>query len=237
MTGAWEDGLAAWWATERGDDPAYHREVLPLLMHLLAPEPGQRLLDLGCGEGSVMAEVRGRGASVVGCDLSARLLERGSGPRVRARLPELAWVAPGSLDGVYAVLVLEHLHDVHALFSGAAAAVRPGGRMVVVVNHPVVTSPGSGPFIDPDDGEVLWRWGAYLEDGWSEEPAGERTVRFHHRPLGTLLTAAAVGWSLEALVERGVGAERAAADPLLAVQAGIPRLAGMRWVRASPGAG
>ena len=234
MTGGWEGPLAEWWASEWSDDPAYRLEVLPLLLDLLHPGPGDRLLDLGCGDGGVMADVAAAGASVVGCDLSRDLLRRATGCRVLARLPDLSWVAPGALDGAYAVLVLEHVDDVAALFASAAQAVRPGGRLVAIVNHPVITSPGSGPFVDPDDGEVLWRWGPYLEAGASDEPAGGTTVRFHHRPLGSLLTAAAAsGWALEVLVERGVGAERAAGDPLLAVQVGIPRLAGMRWARAS----
>lgn len=238
MTGGWEGPLAEWWASEASDDPAYRTEVLPLLLELLRPGAGERLLDLGCGDGRVMAEVGAAGAAVIGCDLSRDLLGAASGPRVVARLPDLSWLATDALDGAYVVLVLEHLERPQALFEAAADVVRPGGRLVAVLNHPVVTAPGSGPFIDPDDGEVLWRWGPYLEEGTSDEPAGDGTVRFHHRPIGALLTAAGgAGWALEALVERGVGPVRADEDPLLALQAGIPRLAGLRWARAPEGHG
>jgi SAM-dependent methyltransferase len=233
VSSGWEGPLATWWAAEATTDPAYRSEVLPLLLELLRPASGQRLLDLGCGDGRVMTVVAKEGALVVGCDLSSDLLARGSGMRVRARLPGLAWVAESAFDGAYAVLVLEHLDDVASLFEGAASAIRPGGRLVAVINHPVVTAPGSGPFVDHDDGEVLWRWGVYLEEGSTAEPAGDSSVRFGHRPFGSLLTAAAAaGWWLEVLEERGIGVERAASDPLLAVQAGIPRIAGIRWVRA-----
>ena len=236
MSEAWDGGLADWWAAEAAGDPAYRLEVLPLLVDLLRPEPGERLLDLGCGEGGVMAAVAATGAEVVGCDLSLDLLRRGKGHRVRARLPDLSWLAADSFDAAYAVLVLEHVEDHATLFRQVAAAVRPSGRLVAVVNHPVVTAPGSGPFVDHDDGEVLWRWGGYLEPAFSDEPAGDATVRFHHRPFGALLGAAAeAGWALAALVEQGVGPERAASDPLLAVQAAIPRLAGLRWARGPAG--
>jgi hypothetical protein len=104
--------------------------------------------------------------------------------------------------------------------------------LALVANHPAYTAPGSGPLVDPDDGEVLWRWGPYMEAGCSEEPAGAGTVVFHHRSLSRLLTeAAAAGWCLERLVEHGVGERRAAADPLLAAQRQIPRLLAARWVR------
>ena len=233
MTGGWDGPLAEWWADEATRDPAYRLEVLPLLLELLRPAPGERLLDVGCGDGRVMRAVAEAGSLVFGCDLSLGLLHAAAGPRVRARLPELSWLDADALDGAYAVLVLEHLEDPAPLFRGLASAIRPGGRLVVVANHPVVTSPGAGPFVDHDDGEVLWRWGPYLEEGSSDEPAGDGSVRFHHRPLGSLLTAAAeAGWSLQVLEERDVGPTRAADDPLLAVQAGIPRMAGMRWIGA-----
>jgi len=78
----------------------------------------------------------------------------------------------------------------------------------------------------------LWRWGPYLSAGSSREPAGEGSVVFHHRPMGELLTAAAdAGWSLQRMVEHGVGERRAAADPLLARQRHIPRILGVRWRR------
>ena len=174
------------------------------------------------------------GARVLGCDLSTRLAGRAArtGPVAVCRLPDLSWVRPGSLDGALAVLVLEHLPDGLGLFAAVAAAVRPGGVLALVANHPAYTAPGSGPLVDPEDGEVLWRWGPYMEGGTSTEPAGEGTVTFHHRSLGVLLTAAAAaGWSLESLVEHGVGDGRAAADPLLGAQRQIPRLLAVRWVR------
>jgi hypothetical protein len=182
-----------------------------------------------------MRRVRESGARVVGCDGSPVLAGRAgrSGPVVVARLPDLDWIRPGALDGAYATLVLEHLEDLRVLFGAVAAAVRAGGVLAAVLNHPAFTSPGSGPFIDPEDGEPLWRWGPYLEAGSSSEPAGEGSVVFHHRPLGELLTnAAAAGWSLQRLVEQGVGPERAEADPLLGRQRHIPRLLGVRWIRA-----
>jgi hypothetical protein len=71
-----------------------------------------------------------------------------------------------------------------------------------------------------------------MEEGASEEPAGEGSVTFHHRSLARLLTeAASAGWSLERLVEQGVGERRAAEDPLLAAQRQIPRFLAARWIR------
>lgn len=230
----WED-LAGWWIEEVVGDPAYVDEVLPLSIELLDPQAGAVYLDAGCGEGRVMQAVGRAGATMIGCDLNPELLlrARGEGPVVACRLPELDWIRPASLDGVHASLVVEHLADLDRFFAAAAKAVIAGGRLVVVVNHPLYTAPDSGPILDPTDGEVFWRWGTYLEPGSTDEPAGEATVTFHHRPLAVLLNSAAEsGWALDRMVELGVAPDTS--DRLLAPQAHIPRLLGCRWIKASP---
>lgn len=232
--GGWDAETAAWWLDEATSDPAYAEEVIPLALDLLRPLGGAVYLDLGCGHGGLMEAVVGSGALAVGVDAAPSLVGRARewGPVVVGRLPDLAFIADGVADGAILVLVLEHLPEVAPILEEAARVTRSGGVLVVVVNHPLLTAPGSGPFVDPDDGEVLWRWGDYLATGSTDEPVGAGSVRFHHHPLGTLLTEAArAGWSLEAAVERPVGAERAGRDPLLAAQSEVPRLLGGRWVR------
>ncbi|HSG79040.1 MAG TPA: class I SAM-dependent methyltransferase [Acidimicrobiia bacterium] len=233
MTG-WGDELAAWWIEELASDTAYASEVVPVALDLLRPQPGRRYLDLGCGQGRVMEELAAAGAEGLGVDLSRRLLDSAKqwGPVVRASLPSLGWMGDGSVDGAITVLVLEHLEDAGTFFEETARVVRPGGVLALVVNHPVLTAPDSGPIVDPDDDEVLWRWGGYFASGYTEEPAGPGTVRFHHRSTADLLTAAAdAGWSLERLVEAPAGQQRRRRDALLAAQAHVPRLLGARWTR------
>ena len=235
----WGDDLAEWWLAEVHADPAYELEVLPLALDLLDPLSGKTYLDLGCGEGGLLRRIRDAGAVGLGVDLSPRLaaVARATAPTIVGRLPEIAFVRDGSVDGVTTVLVLEHLEDPARLMAEAARVTRAGGVFVLIVNHPVLTAPGSAPVVDADDGEALWRWGDYLGEGFTEEPAGGAgSIRFNHHPTGELLTeAAGVGWSLERMVERGVAPERAHADPLLAAQQGIPRLLGLRWIRRARG--
>ena len=223
---------AAWWLAEVANDPSYEEDVLPLLIDVLQPQPEHLYLDLGCGEGQGMRTIAGAGSTVVGCDLDGTLLARAvtDGPVVRCRLPELAWLADEIVDGALAVLVLEHIEDHARLLAEAARVVAAGGKLVIVANHPAFTAPGAGPLIDPVDAEVSWRWGSYLAEGTSVEPAGSFDLRMYHRPLGLLLTAAAAaGWALERLDERGPGAAAADRDPLLAAQRHIPRLIGLRF--------
>lgn len=226
-----------WWSGEVAKDPAYREDVVPLLLRTLQPEPNQRYLDIGCGEGQGMRAVTETGATVLGCDLSFELLERAhaSGSVVRARLPSLEWLETGKLDGAYAVLVLEHIADVDLMFAEVARVVRRLGVLVVVANHPAFTAPGAGPLIDVEDGEVSWRWGPYLQEGLSVEPGGRVNIHVHHRPLSRILTSAAsAGWSMRGMEEVGVGPAAAERDPLLARQANIPRLVGICWENQRP---
>ncbi len=225
----WEEA-AGWWTREGATDPVYRETVLPLLERLLPPGPARPVLDLGCGEGSVASALHAW--RVIGVDLTPQLLVEASRtiPVVRARLPHLEWVRPGAVGGALCVLTLEHLPDVDAFFTSVRAVVAPDGFLIVVSNHPAYTAAGAGPLIDLSDGEVLWRWGPYFDLGVSEEPVGGGAVTFHHRTLGTILTAAArAGWRLDELVEVPLDPAAIARDPGYAGQEHLPRLYAARW--------
>jgi SAM-dependent methyltransferase len=218
-----------WWLSELERDPSYSRVVTPLLVEILEAQPGRTYLDLGCGEGQTMRVLAEAGISVIGCDLDETLLPmaRQTAAVVRCELPELSWLRDDAVDGAYASLVFEHLDDAAAMFREAHRVIGSGGVVAVVVNHPVFAAPASGPIVDPDDGEVFWRWGRYLSGGRIIEPVGDSDITFFHRPLGILLNMAAdAGWILERIIERGIE------QPGLFSQEEVPRLLGARWRKA-----
>jgi ubiquinone/menaquinone biosynthesis C-methylase UbiE len=222
----WDD-LAEWWIAEVQDDPAYDEDVHPILTHLLKGTGGTAI-DLGCGEGQGMRVV---GGGVIGTDLSASLLERAraTAPVVQALLPDLSWAKDASFDRAFSVYLMDLIADYRTFLTEAARIIRPGGHLVVIINHPVFTAPGGAPFID-DHSELLWRWGSYFEPGSSTEPAGEGRVEFFHRPLADIVTAAAqAGWVLEEMIEQGLSKETIVRIPEYVGQEHVPRLAGFRW--------
>jgi len=227
----WDESLAEWWLDEVASDPAYAAEVLPLAMAMLQPEPGKTYLDLGCGEGRVLAAIGSVGGRAIGIDASPRLAAVASrvAPVALGTLPGLQFVRGDSVDGVAIILVLEHIADGAALFHEAWRVTRPGGVLALVINHPLITAPESSPILD-DDGEVLWRWGRYFSPGYTEELAAGMTIRFHHRTVSGLLgVASKAGWLLDAIDEAPAGPDRVAADPILAAQLELPRLLAARW--------
>ncbi|MGI8516979.1 MAG: class I SAM-dependent DNA methyltransferase [Acidimicrobiia bacterium] len=231
----WER-LAGWWIDELAADPAYDEEIAPLLIRLLDPQPDRLYADLGCGTGRLATRVSDSGARIVGCDLNLELLRiaRKECPVVQSVLPDLRWVRRSSFDGAYVGLVLEHVEDEAAFFAQVAEAVRPGGVLAMVINHPVWTAPRSTP-IEVPEGEILWRTGAYFGKGFSDEPAGKAKVRFYHRSMAHLLNAASnAGWDVRYLSESGISQRQMERFPEYAGQEQIPRLLGIRWEQRQP---
>lgn len=182
-----------------------------------------------------MAAIAERGGVPVGVDVSVSLVERASrfGQAHVAAVPPIGFLDEDSVDGVVVILVLEHIADEAAVFAEAARVTRAGGVLALVINHPTWTAPGSTPILD-QTGEILWRPGEYFSHGWSDEPAGDGTVRFHHRSMSQLLNAAAdVGWRLERMIEEGVTAAQIGRIPAMSGQEHIPRVLGVRWVKAN----
>ncbi len=225
------DSVAEWWVDEVRKDPVYREDVGPIFDRL-TPEAPKPILDLGCGEGQWLRRF-GRRGRTLGTDASHVLLTRVGGhiPVVQGLLPGIDWIRPGTIGTAMSVFVLDLIEDHDRFFSETARIVRPGGALVVIINHPAFTAPGSGPFMDPDL-DVFWRWGDYLENGESDVPAGTGTVTMYHRPTATLLTSAAeAGWSLEEMIEAPLGSAAIEREPSYAGQESIPRFLGVRWRR------
>ena len=228
---SWPD-LAGWWRSELVDDPAYEADVTPLILDLLQARSGERILDVGCGEGRLMAVLAMHGAKPYGVDVSVDLLEsaRPYGPVVRLNLPRLEPLGDGSFDAALVSLVLEHLDDERLFLSELGRVVRPGGRLALVINHPMFTAPDSAPI--QEDDEVLWRPGRYLHRGFTDEKAGNGTIRFHHRTMAELLNAASDGgWDLQRMIELGPTDAQVSHHPALDQQRHIVRLLGVAWRR------
>jgi hypothetical protein len=129
------------------------------------------------------------------------------------------------------VFVFDLIENIDAFFAEVGRVVSPDGSLVVIINHPAFTAPGSGPFMDSDL-DVFWRWGDYFGRGSSLVPAGSGAVAMYHRSTAEILTSAAqAGWQLEVLIEAPLGAAAIERDPSYAGQEAIPRFLGVRWRR------
>jgi trans-aconitate methyltransferase len=120
------------WAAEHyrqhaGFVPALGADVLALL----DPRPGERILDLGCGEGSLTEKLAASGAVVIGVDNSDDMVRaaRARGLDVRHMSAE-ALTFDEEFDAVFSNAALHWMRDHHRVLSGVYRALRPRGRFV-----------------------------------------------------------------------------------------------------------
>ncbi|HEX7022771.1 MAG TPA: class I SAM-dependent methyltransferase [Trueperaceae bacterium] len=119
----------------------------PAFLALAGSLQGLAVLDLGCGDARFGREALEAGAhSYLGIEASEgmaaigrKTLEGTSG--VVEHMPIESWQpAPEGVDLVTSRLALNHVENLAEVFRNVHAALRPGGRLVVSVEHPVITS-------------------------------------------------------------------------------------------------
>jgi len=183
----WEAN-ATWWQERytEGIDPEYSEHVLPMVRHRLAH--ASRVLDVGSGEGQVTRCIASLGIDAVGIDPVASQIaaartrgRRSSYARARAeRLPFL----DSTFDGVVVSMSLEHVEPFEPAVAEIARVLRPRGRLLLFLVHPLLQSPGSGWVQDETSGQHFWRIGSYLSDDVAvDEVEAGVSFEFAHRPL------------------------------------------------------
>ena len=109
--------------------PRYRELADEHVRHLRLPEGDPRILDVGCGEGEYLAEMRSLGWSVEGLDPSADAVAIAQARGVRARKATLseAPLDPASFDAITFRLVFEHLRDPVTALTECRRALEPRG--------------------------------------------------------------------------------------------------------------
>src|SRR5881296_2393864 len=101
------------------------------VVELLAPQPGERILDLGCGDGALTAKLAALGCAVVGVDASAPQVDAAKTLGVDARVLDGEHLAfEGEFDAVFSNAALHWMKRADVVIAGVWRALRPGGRFV-----------------------------------------------------------------------------------------------------------
>ena len=109
----------------------YVAELGKPLLKLLRPKPGERILDLGCGDGVLTLEIARSGCQVIGIDTSREMVEAAQNAGIDARLGDgAALTFDNELDAVFTNAALHWIQSPEAVISGVWRALRPGGRFI-----------------------------------------------------------------------------------------------------------
>jgi trans-aconitate methyltransferase len=118
---------AADYAANAGFVPALGNAVL----ELLAPKPGEAILDLGCGDGVLTHRIAEAGADVLGVDSSEAMLAAARALGLRVQVADgQALPFDASFDAVFSNAALHWMPNQPAVAAGVFRALKPGGRYV-----------------------------------------------------------------------------------------------------------
>lgn len=186
------------YARDAGFVPALGHDALAIL----APRSGERILDLGCGDGTLTVELAGAGATVVGVDASPAQVAV-----ARARDLDIRVVRGEALDfsdefdAVFSNAALHWMTQPDAVIAGVFRALRPGGRFVAEmggggnIDHLLAAILGA---LDARgiDGRPAVPWFFPIPGDYRRrlEAAGFRVSRMEHFPRPTDLDCAMEDW-------------------------------------------
>jgi 2-polyprenyl-3-methyl-5-hydroxy-6-metoxy-1,4-benzoquinol methylase len=174
------------------------------MMEILAPRPGERILDVGAGQGVLAPHIARAGASYTGVDAGKRMIKLASRRHGKdgrflvgdaRHLPALRELHEGEFDAVTFLLSIQDMDPLDEVLGSAAWALKPGGRVVMLLTHPAFRIPRQSGW-GWDEGRKLHfrRVDSYLTPlavPMKTLPGGAGATRSFHRPLGAYVNALA----------------------------------------------
>jgi SAM-dependent methyltransferase len=144
----WNDTAGSVWAQAQGP---LDRQLAPLgrrAMAALAPQPGERILDIGCGAGETSLELAravGPDGRVTGVDISRPLLEiarrRAEGAAFIEADAQTYPFEAGAFDAAFSRFGVMFFAEPAAAFANIRRALKPGGRLAFVCWRPAAENP------------------------------------------------------------------------------------------------
>jgi len=222
-SGVW-DRLAEWWDDKIGDGNNFQNYLIePASERLLALQPGEQVLDIACGAGRFTRRMAALGAVITAIDHSEKFIKRARERtpdytdkieyRVLAATDTSALMALGEkrFDATVCTMALMDMSSIEPLISTLPKLLKPGGRFVFSVSHPVFNSGTSRLVAEQHDkdGEILTRYGVTVTDyarpyahmglGIFGQPEPQH---YFHRPISLLFnTCFRYGFALDGMEE------------------------------------
>ncbi|MBV1849985.1 class I SAM-dependent methyltransferase [Catellatospora tritici] len=172
----------------------------PAMLTLAGDVHGRRVLDAGCGSGPLLEALRARGAVVTGFDSSPVMVDlarKRLGEDADLRVADLSLPLPfadGAFDDVVVSLVLHYLQDWTAPLAELRRVLKPGGRLLLSVNHPRI--------LESSDPSADYFSVTQYSDEYTFKDGQRAVLTFWHRPLHAMTDAfTAAGFRIAVISE------------------------------------
>jgi SAM-dependent methyltransferase len=203
----WETEAENWIAFARLESDAYwhYRDHF----FELVPEPGERTIEIGCGEGRVARDLKERGHSVVGIDSAPTLLAAAqaldpAGDYVLTDAADLPF-EDESFDLAVAYNSLMDIDDMDSAVHEAWRVLKPGSKFCICVTHPINDAgefehgnPGAAFHID------VYRGRRPFDESFERDGVSVRFVGWCHPLEGYTRPLEDAGFLIEAIREPAV---------------------------------
>lgn len=131
MSGTAEGARDDWSAARYAAHARFVSDLGAPVVALLDPRPGERILDVGCGDGALTAAIAEAGADVLGIDGSADMVTAARARGLAAEVMDAhALTFDADFDAVFSNAAMHWMVRPDAVVAGCARALKPGGRLV-----------------------------------------------------------------------------------------------------------
>lgn len=208
--------VADWYDDTIKDDNSFQTHVIaPNMQRLLNITKGQSVLDVACGSGFFSKYCSEAGATVTGIDIAPELIAIATGLRLPhatfsvGNVETLPTVADKSIDTAFCILALQNIRNVSSVFKEVNRTLKPGGRFLVVLNHPTFRIPKQSSWgWDEATKTEYRRIDGYLTESQTEidmtpgsQTKKELTVSFHRSLQYYFKVATNAGFTVSRLEE------------------------------------
>ncbi len=198
------DANAEFWDGRMGEGNAFHKTLIePTQLRLLDVKPGQRILDVACGNGQFSRKLASLGAFVTGIDFSTRMIEVArskAGKNVEYLVVDATNKAalgklPHDFDSMVCTMAMMDMQDIETLIAYSPKLLKKNGAFVFSILHPCFHSGEHWIGHEQDDleGKLRDRYFVKVSDYLVESTltgiamVGQPKAQYYfHRPLSAI---------------------------------------------------